>query len=109
MQCADRALRALWTPVNALMMYARVALLAAPARKLVFVHGLGISGRYMTPTLLRLAGEFSVMAPDLPGFGRSAKPAGVLDIPQMADALAGWMRANAQWPATLVGNSVGCQ
>src|SRR5206468_9528044 len=46
---------------------------------------------------------------DLPGFGRSQKPPHILDIPEMADSLAAWMRATAQWPAVLVGNSVGCQ
>jgi pimeloyl-ACP methyl ester carboxylesterase len=63
----------------------------------------------MMPTMVRLAGEFSVIAPDLPGFGLSDKPVRALGIGGMADALTAWMRANGLASAVLVGNSIGCQ
>ncbi len=37
----------------------------------VLVHGLGVSSRYMLPTLALLAPRYRVFAPDLPGFGHS--------------------------------------
>jgi 2-hydroxy-6-oxonona-2,4-dienedioate hydrolase len=104
-----RQLKSLWIRAGGLRMHARVALLPPPAAKIVFVHGLGLSSRYMVPTASRLSNEFSVAAPDLPGFGRSQKPSHVQSIPEMADALADWMRATGSHPAALVGNSVGCQ
>src|SRR5215217_647908 len=41
----------------------------------VLVHGLGLSSRYLAPLGRRLAAlGHRVLAPDLPGFGRSPKP-----------------------------------
>jgi len=37
----------------------------------VLVHGLGTSSLYIVPTAVRLAQDFRVYAPDLPGFGHS--------------------------------------
>jgi pimeloyl-ACP methyl ester carboxylesterase len=73
------------------------------------VHGLGVSGRYMLPIAVRLCPAFPVAVPDLPGFGWSARPAHPLDVPGLADALAGWMRAWGWRAAALLGNSLGCQ
>lgn len=47
--------------------------------------------------------------PDLPGFGDSDKPGRVLDVPQLADALAAWMAAVGLERSALLGNSFGCQ
>jgi pimeloyl-ACP methyl ester carboxylesterase len=74
----------------------------------VLVHGLVVSGLYMTPLAVRLASHHKVYVPDLPGFGRSEKPARALDIRGLSDALAAWMRAVGLRSAALVGNSVGC-
>jgi pimeloyl-ACP methyl ester carboxylesterase len=75
----------------------------------VLVHGLGLSGRYMLPTAELLARHFPVYLPDLPGFGDSDKPERALDVPELADALAAWLRAVGLGPAALLGNSFGCQ
>jgi 2-hydroxy-6-oxonona-2,4-dienedioate hydrolase len=79
---------------------------------LVFVHGLGVSTRYLAPTMALLARqhpELAVAGLDLPGFGRSATPTHALDVPELADALAGWLDVRGIGPATFVGNSHGCQ
>jgi pimeloyl-ACP methyl ester carboxylesterase len=76
---------------------------------IIFVHGLSASGRCMIPVALRLADEFAVFVPDLPGFGGSGKPAHVLDVPGHADALVEWMALTGIHEATFVANSVGCQ
>jgi len=73
------------------------------------VHGQVISSLYMAPTARRLAPYFPVLAPDLPGFGRSGKPRWVLSVPELADALGAWMDVVGLRSAALVANSLGCQ
>lgn len=92
-------------------MYYRVSSYKLPpdAQSLVMVHGLASSNSYMLPTAVRLASSYNVYIPDLPGFGQSSKPKHVLDVVEMADALAAWMRAIQLGSATLLGNSLGCQ
>lgn len=63
----------------------------------------------MVPTATRLAEEFRVYAPDLPGFGHSSKPTHALDLPALAEALAAWMAATGLGRVAMVGNSLGCQ
>jgi pimeloyl-ACP methyl ester carboxylesterase len=75
----------------------------------VLVHGLGMSSRYMAPLARCLARDVAVFAPDLPGFGLSARPPRALTVPGMADALAAWMDAMEIRRAALVGNSLGCE
>jgi 2-hydroxy-6-oxonona-2,4-dienedioate hydrolase len=98
------------TVVDGVRMHARVSgggVACGPP--VVLVHGLVVSGRYMVPLLEDLARSHAVYAPDLPGFGRSEGPARVLDVVDLADALAAWMRAVGLRRAALVGNSMGCQ
>ncbi len=79
------------------------------APDLVLVHGLGLSQRYMMPLARELACDCHVYVPDQPGFGGSGHPQHVLDIPEIADALADWTRNTGLRSATFVGNSQGCQ
>ena len=69
-------LKTSWTVVNGLPMHARLCvnsgLESCPA--VVLVHGLVVSSRYMLPVAEQLAPYYRVYAPDLPGFGKSAKP-----------------------------------
>ena len=81
----------------------------ADAPAIVLVHGLGVASTYMVPTAVRLAREYRVYAPDLPGFGHSVKPPRALDIPELADALVAWMDAAGLERAHVIGNSLGCQ
>src|SRR5947207_8438818 len=83
-----------WTDAAGVRMHARVSTHPLPrdAPTLVLVHGIGVSGRYLLPTAVRLATTCKVYVPDLPGFGLSGKPPGILDVPALADALAAWMR-----------------
>jgi 2-hydroxy-6-oxonona-2,4-dienedioate hydrolase len=83
---------------------------APDAPTFVLVHGLGMSSNYMMPTANLLAESGRVLAPDLPGFGKSEKPRNPLTIPALADALAEWMEAHQPTrPVTLIGNSLGAQ
>jgi pimeloyl-ACP methyl ester carboxylesterase len=90
-------------------MHARVSAPPVPLEAIVLVHGIGVSSRYMVPTAIKLAQTCHVYAPDLPGFGLSAKPSEILDVPALADALAAWMRALRLPRAAFLGNSFGCQ
>jgi len=63
----------------------------------------------MLPTLARLAPAFNVWAPELPGFGKSDNPEHALDIRELADTLADWIRVFDIPSAVFVGNSMGCQ
>jgi 2-hydroxy-6-oxonona-2,4-dienedioate hydrolase len=100
-----------WARVGKLRMHAVAApgprRLAGPP--LVLVHGLGLSHKYMMPTAECLARKFEVFVPDLPGFGASTRPARVLDIRGLADALAAWMNAVGLVRVALIGNAQGCQ
>ncbi|MDP9312755.1 MAG: alpha/beta hydrolase [Chloroflexota bacterium] len=100
-----------WTTVHGLSMHARVSIGSVPpdAPRVVLVHGVGISSRYMVPTAVRLAPDYRVFAPDLPGFGKSVKPPHVLNVRELADALRAWMDLNDVHEAVLIGNSLGCQ
>jgi pimeloyl-ACP methyl ester carboxylesterase len=104
-------LESLWATVEGRPMHARVCVhkSGAATSNVVLVHGLGVSSRYMVPTAERLMPYGSVYAPDLPGFGKSAKPPHVLNVPQMADALDEWMGAIGLRSASFIGNSMGCQ
>lgn len=77
--------------------------------RIVLVHGFVISSAYMAPLAHRLGRRFAVDAPDLPGFGRSAKDVPVLDVPGLADALARILGALGSEPVVLCANSFGAQ
>lgn len=97
--------------VDGLNIHARVSLDRAPHERspVVLVHGLGMSSRYMIPIAQYLAPDFRVYAPDLPGFGISDKPPHILTVPELADALAGFMDEMGLCRAAFVGNSFGCE
>jgi alpha/beta hydrolase fold len=91
--------------VDGLCMFFRASLSKVPDERppVVLVHGLVVASDYMLPTAERLAVHFPVYAPDLPGFGRSAKPPRAFDIIELADALAAWIRRSRAWASCLVG------
>lgn len=76
---------------------------------LILIHGLVIPSRALLPLAERLAPWFRVYAPDLPGFGKSDKPAHILDLPEMADVIQEWMRAVRIPQAVFIGSSFGSQ
>ena len=81
----------------------------ADAAWVVLVHGLGVSGRYMSPLALELSTRFRVAVPDLPGHGRTAARGRRLGVRDMAAVLACWMDVAGIGGAHLVGSSLGCQ
>jgi 2-hydroxy-6-oxonona-2,4-dienedioate hydrolase len=82
---------------------------AAGAPLVILIHGLVVSSRSMIPAAESLAVRCRVYAPDLPGYGRSYKPASLLSLAGLADGLARWMEALNLSSCCLAGNSFGCQ
>lgn len=104
-------LKSIYDQVGGLRIHARVAAGPGAAGRLpvVLVHGLSVSSRYMVPTARRLACDFPVYAPDLPGYGHSQKPGEILDVPQLAAALLDWLDTAGLDRVSMLGNSMGCQ
>ncbi len=75
----------------------------------VLVHGLSMSSRYLAPVARRLARDYRVYAPDLPGYGKSQHPSQTLDIEGLAQALKDWVDFMGLGEVYMLGNSLGCQ
>lgn len=104
-------LRGTWVMSGGGNVFMRYGVRAARPGQLpvVLVHGWGISSAYFIPLAERLAVDFEVYVPDLPGHGRSSRGARALDVPGQAMALLDWMEAAGIERAILVGHSLGCQ
>jgi 2-hydroxy-6-oxonona-2,4-dienedioate hydrolase len=104
-------LRSEWISLDGVPVHTRVSAEAGSAGALpvVLVHGIGVASRFMVPIAEVLAPYHRVYAPDLPGFGKSGKPAHTLNLTALTDALAGWTRAMGLESAAFFGNSFGCQ
>jgi len=76
---------------------------------LVLVHGFGVSSAYFVPLAQRLAVDFPVYVPDLPGHGPTPPPDQPPGIQDLADWLIRWMDAMNIDRAHVIGNSLGCQ
>lgn len=63
----------------------------------------------MRSAALEISRNSDVYCPDLPGFGKSSKPARTLNIPELSDSLATFLQKNNIEGAALVGHSFGCQ
>ncbi|MBN1527863.1 MAG: alpha/beta fold hydrolase [Thermoleophilaceae bacterium] len=74
---------------------------------LVFVHGAACDSRIWRPQLDALAGEFTVVAWDEPGSGRSDDPPAEFGLPDYADALAALIDELDLGPAHVAGLSWG--
>ncbi len=74
---------------------------------LVFVHGAADDGRVWQPQLAGLADEFTVVAWDQPGVGRSSDFRGDFSLPDYANCLAAVIEAVARGPAHVAGISWG--
>ena len=80
---------------------------AGSGRPVILLHGLGATNASMLPTFWELAKDHHVIAPDLPGFGESAKPIRSYDAAFYAQWLQALMDELGIDNALLVGNSMG--
>lgn len=99
-----------WTSVNGQRIHSRSSAIADRERvPFVLIHGLVISSLYMIPLAECIAAEHEVHALDLPGFGRSDRPAEVLSVRRLAVSVVAWMSEMQIERCHLVGNSLGCE
>jgi pimeloyl-ACP methyl ester carboxylesterase len=73
----------------------------------LLLHGLGATNASMLPLLWDLAQTHRVIAPDLPGFGETAKPRARYDAAFFARWGVSFLDALAIPQATVIGNSLG--
>ena len=74
------------------------------------MHGIGVSSRYFAPLERDLSRDAHVVAPDLPGFGRSRVPdEPALSVGEHADVLAALVEELALDRPVVVGHSMGAQ
>jgi 2-hydroxy-6-oxonona-2,4-dienedioate hydrolase len=76
----------------------------------VLVHGLGVSADYWVRNGPSIAARgFRVLAPDLPGFGRTDGPGRGLAVEDQAAAVGAWFDAMGLTSAVFLGHSLSCQ
>jgi len=97
--------------VEGLTLFYRLSSMPIPqyTQDIVIVHGLAVPAHMLIPLAERLSPFYRVFIPDLPGFGKSAKPAHILNLAELADSLHHWMQAIALEQAIFIGSSSGCQ
>lgn len=86
------------------------ALVAGEGPPVVLIHGLGANKVSFLPTVSALAEGYEVHALDLPGFGRSSRPAPVgrrYSMAWFADVVNGYLIARNLDATHLIGNSMG--
>ena len=78
-----------------------------PGPALLLVHGMAGSSATWRHVMPALAEHFTVVAPDLPGHGASAKPRGDYSLGNLADSLRDLLIVLGHDRATLIGRSLG--
>lgn len=76
---------------------------------LVLVHGLGTSSATFERLAAQLARHTTVHLLDLPGFARLPRPAGSLEVAELAEVVLAWVRCAGLDRPVLVGHSMGAQ
>ena len=80
---------------------------AGSGHPVVLLHGGGGTGKAFQYQLETLSDQYRVLAPDLPGFGRTEDVPAARTVDDLAPLLLGWLEAVNAVPATLGGNSMG--
>ncbi len=78
-------------------------------KPLLLIHGLGGNWRSWETILDELAAARDVIAPDLPGFGRTPPLPGAVTIAALADALEGFLAEHDLRGVDVVGSSMGAR
>lgn len=80
---------------------------AGSGEPLLLLHGYAQSAHMWKSSIPELAKRFTVIAPDLPGFGDSEIPADGLDVSTAADRMHAFMRSLGITKARVVGHDIG--
>lgn len=87
--------------------YRRSFLMGGTGPAILFIHGIGDSAGTWSEVLDPLSHQFTVIAPDLLGHGRSEKPCGDYSIAAYANAMRDLMAVLGVDRVTVVGHSLG--
>jgi pimeloyl-ACP methyl ester carboxylesterase len=82
-------------------------LTAGQGPAVVLIHGYAETSRMWRPLIPRLAGRFTVIAPDLPGIGDSDIPADGIDMTHAASRIHALVRGLGITKAAVVGHDIG--
>ena len=82
-------------------------LVAGHGPTIVLLHGYAETSRMWRPLIPRLASNFTVVAPDLPGIGGSAIPTDGLDMAHAATRIHGLVKQLGLGKAAVVGHDIG--
>src|SRR5262245_29811438 len=82
-------------------------LVAGHGPTIVLIHGYAETSRMWRPLIPRLASNFTVVAPDLPGIGGSAIPTDGLDMTHAATRIHGLIKQLGLGKAAVVGHDIG--
>ncbi|HYF70402.1 MAG TPA: alpha/beta hydrolase [Ohtaekwangia sp.] len=73
----------------------------------LLLHGFPMNHQVWSEFAEKLAADFTVYTPDLPGFGESAVPDGSFSIEDVARSMLNWMSENQLANAVILGHSMG--
>lgn len=76
---------------------------------ILLIHGIGVSSRYFLPLAAKLSETHTVIAIDLPGYGKAPKPVKPLDVTELAFITSAFINKHALNNVVLIGHSMGCQ
>lgn len=74
---------------------------------LILIHGAGIRALTYKKTLLKLSEKYHVIAPDLPGFGKSDAPPATWSFEHYAEYLNKFLDTKSLEDITIIGHSLG--
>jgi len=81
-----------------------------PLKKtLLLIHGIGTSSDYYVPLMKEFTDSFNVLAIDLPGYGKTHKPAHPLTVDELAEVAESFLESRQLTDVILVGHSMGAQ
>jgi pimeloyl-ACP methyl ester carboxylesterase len=79
------------------------------ALSVLLIHGLGTSSDSFIRYARLLSLTYNVYCIDLPGYGKTPKPADTLSLEDMAELVNEYVRTSIQAPCVIIGHSMGCQ
>jgi pimeloyl-ACP methyl ester carboxylesterase len=79
------------------------------ALSVLLIHGLGTSSDSFIRYARLLSLTYNVYCIDLPGYGKTPKPANTLSLEDMAKLINEYVRSSIQTPCVIIGHSMGCQ
>jgi pimeloyl-ACP methyl ester carboxylesterase len=82
---------------------------AGSGEPLLLLHGIGSTHADFTPLRARLESDYQVLAPDLPGHGRSPALPGRPTIPAITDAIVADLDEQGLGRVHILGNSIGAR